>query len=482
MTFANGMLDDVVPFDERRAPFSPRQRVAVRAAAFGVGTVAAWGVSAVAAAWLTLALLSNPEIKEAALVAPRLPVPQPHTSPATISHKALSTAADVWFSAPVLGPTTPRYGVERPQGSAVHPMRQASKPIPEPLRRPPDLLKPVVEATKPAVESTARTIDPGPSVPEPVARPADLPRNSLELARSGLEAMQRAAAPVEANSAPAIIIPEPVRRPSDLDRPALEAQRSALTPMRPVPAETRTAPLPPVRIAPEVPHVAASSTPSVSPGQTAQTYHDWEHPAVRRQPPTSGRQDAGVSQPRDDRNPLQRFFDAIRQPSGASFAEARPENPWASGGTVPMAGDGRTAVYDIEAHTVYLPDGERLEAHSGLGARLDDPRSVAEKNRGATPPHLYTLELRKQLFHGVAALRLNPVGGGAMYGRVGLLAHTYMLGPNGQSNGCVSFRDYRRFLNAFASGQVNRLVVVSHLGVQGSRMAWRARDVRTAWR
>src|SRR3984893_6241102 len=39
----------------------------------------------------------------------------------------------------------------------------------------------------------------------------------------------------------------------------------------------------------------------------------------------------------------------------------------------------------------------------------------------------------------------------------------YMLGPNGQSNGCVSFRDYPAFLNAFLKGEVERLVVVQHL-------------------
>jgi hypothetical protein len=36
--------------------------------------------------------------------------------------------------------------------------------------------------------------------------------------------------------------------------------------------------------------------------------------------------------------------------------------------------------------------------------------------------------LREELFHGVHAIRLNPVGGGNMFGRDGMLAHTYMLG------------------------------------------------------
>ena len=122
-----------------------------------------------------------------------------------------------------------------------------------------------------------------------------------------------------------------------------------------------------------------------------------------------------------------------------------------------------TAVYDISAHTVYLPNGTTLEAHSGLGDRLDDPRHVRERMRGATPPDVYELALREQLFHGVQALRLKPVGGGDAFGRAGLLAHTYMLGPNGDSNGCVVFKNYEAFLQAFQNGEVKRLVVVAHI-------------------
>jgi hypothetical protein len=55
------------------------------------------------------------------------------------------------------------------------------------------------------------------------------------------------------------------------------------------------------------------------------------------------------------------------------------------------------------------------------------------------------------------------VNGGEMYGRDGILAHTYMLGPNGDSNGCVSFKDYDRFLRAFLNGDVKRLIVVQRL-------------------
>jgi len=130
----------------------------------------------------------------------------------------------------------------------------------------------------------------------------------------------------------------------------------------------------------------------------------------------------------------------------------------------PLRGlDKWTAVYDIAAHTVYLPDGTSLEAHSGLGVRLDDPRYVHERMRGATPPNTYELSLREKPFHGVRALRLTPVGDGNVFGRAGLLAHTYMLGPKGDSNGCVVFKDYSLFLQAFENGDVKRLAVVSRL-------------------
>jgi hypothetical protein len=123
----------------------------------------------------------------------------------------------------------------------------------------------------------------------------------------------------------------------------------------------------------------------------------------------------------------------------------------------------RTAIYDIAAHIVYLPNGERLEAHSGLGSDLDNPDNVSIRGRGPTPPNVYGLALREELFHGIRAIRLIPVGEGNMFGRDGLLAHPYMLGPNGQSNGCVSFSNYPAFLSAFLRGEVDRLVVVQRL-------------------
>jgi Protein of unknown function (DUF2778) len=164
-------------------------------------------------------------------------------------------------------------------------------------------------------------------------------------------------------------------------------------------------------------------------------------------------------------NSVQKFFAKLfgkaQSPVRLAYATAEDGQLGGDGGVPPS--DELTAVYDISAHTVYMPDGSQLEAHSGFGKRLDDPTQVAEKNLGATPPNVYDLELRESLFHGVQALRLIPQNEQKVLGRKGLLAHTFMLGPNGQSNGCVSFRDYAAFLQAYLNHRVKRLVVVASL-------------------
>ncbi len=156
---------------------------------------------------------------------------------------------------------------------------------------------------------------------------------------------------------------------------------------------------------------------------------------------------------------------AYADPDDSSVRKTKPFiNPFAA--ISPGPG---TAIYDIEAKTVYLPSGERLEAHSGLGHMRDNPRYVDRKNTGPTPPETYNLTYRESLFHGVQALRLTPANGARVYGRDGLLAHTYMLrGGRGESNGCVVFKDYNRFLAAFRRGEIKRLKVVSRMSSAAS--------------
>ncbi len=165
----------------------------------------------------------------------------------------------------------------------------------------------------------------------------------------------------------------------------------------------------------------------------------------------------------------------VQQPATSSMvAFARPDNPMRETkmDAVPWPDrDNGTAIYDISAGVVHLPSGERLEAHSGIGKMRDNPDFVHVKMRGATPPSSYRLTMRESLFHGVEAIRLTPENGVNPHGRNGLLAHTYMLAKRGESNGCVVFKDYQKFLAAFKRGEVRRIVVVPKLSGRPSSMS-----------
>ena len=137
----------------------------------------------------------------------------------------------------------------------------------------------------------------------------------------------------------------------------------------------------------------------------------------------------------------------------------------------PRAGNG-VAVYDISAAKVYMPDGSVLEAHSGIGKMADNPRYTHVKMNGATPPHTYNLKMREKRFHGVEAIRMLPVDGKNKHGRDGFLTHSYLLrGGRAESHGCVAFKDYKKFLNAFKQGKIKQLVVVPGGGAAKVRIA-----------
>ena len=155
---------------------------------------------------------------------------------------------------------------------------------------------------------------------------------------------------------------------------------------------------------------------------------------------------------------------------GVKLASLAPDAGLADGVSTRSLGvDDHTAVYDISARAVYMPGGAKLEAHSGFGDLRDSPDHVSERDVGATPPAFYDLRPRESLFHGVQALRMIPVDGQSTMGRDGLLAHGYMLGPDGDSNGCVSIKDYDKFLAAYQNGEVKRLLVVTSMGAPETR-------------
>jgi hypothetical protein len=248
---------------------------------------------------------------------------------------------------------------------------------------------------------------------------------------------------------------------ASLTVPAAPPVIAPVEPVLAAPAPTAAAPLPLPR--PELPLAVANvPLPTPRPAAASVASANGPSPAEIAQPNKSV---ALATPPAEEDSIFKKLFGVFRG-KGPTLAFASPDGGVFSDGSSMTPGkyDRYTAVYDISAKTVYMPDGRKLEAHSGLGSRLDDPRYVHERMRGPTPPHLYDLSWREKLFHGVRAIRLNPVGGnGSIYGRTGLLAHTYMLGPNGDSNGCVSFKDYNAFIKAFESGQIKRLAVVAKL-------------------
>jgi len=317
---------------------------------------------------------------------------------------------------------------------------------------------PAQEAVRPAL---ARTYDPALVDPTPALKPEALVfANNAPLAA----ALRRPPVPLEARAAP---------------------QAAPGLPAEPAPSAQAVPPAQVVSPAQAVP-LAPSAPPALETAQAAQPVPlpaprpaEWRVAKIPEAAPTArapmfrpARVAAAPSAPANNPSFFEKLFglkpasppeSALGYASLDSTGSIAPTSRFDST-PAPAAGAG-TAVYDISARMVIMPNGERLEAHSGLGDKLDDPRFVHVRMRGATPPGTYELTERERLFHGVRAIRLNPVGGSAaIYGRDGILAHTYMLGPNGDSNGCVSFKNYDRFLQAYLRGEVKRLVVVTGRG------------------
>ncbi|MDB5649456.1 MAG: uncharacterized protein JWL62_976 [Hyphomicrobiales bacterium] len=226
---------------------------------------------------------------------------------------------------------------------------------------------------------------------------------------------------------------------------------------------------PPISAEVDAPNAGGADTVPLPPRRAQAPRDNADRTTGRVRERRSQQQAVAMAPAADNRGFFEKMFNVqpASTPVGPVLAYARTDDEGLRGGAssggrrLTGALEGGTAVYDISAHAVFLPNGEKLEAHSGLGDLLDDPNRVNEKNRGATPPNVYDLKPREALFHGVPALRLTPVGDAPMYGRTGLLAHTYMLGANGDSNGCISFKNYGRFLEAYRNGEVKRLVVVT---------------------
>ncbi|MCJ2048648.1 DUF2778 domain-containing protein [Methylobacterium sp. J-070] len=294
----------------------------------------------------------------------------------------------------------------------------------------------------------ARTFgDEAPPVPAFLVAAAEPPPAIREIARQVARAEQARVAPAQVASAP--VAPARLAQVARVGEPQLRTSGGA-TPAALGPAPVATAALVPLPVArpPDLRRPAAARVAARALPRTRDVFR-----AAMAEEPSFFEKlfGGGAPAPRQEQ----------RQVLAYASPETLPQAPRTRISPEPESVGG-TAVYDISARTVTLPSGEVLEAHSGLGEAMDNPRFVHLRMRGSTPPGTYALTERERLFHGVRAIRLTPVGGsGAIHGRDGLLAHTYMLRQPGASNGCVSFRDYNRFLQAFLRGEVRRLVVVA---------------------
>jgi len=131
----------------------------------------------------------------------------------------------------------------------------------------------------------------------------------------------------------------------------------------------------------------------------------------------------------------------------------------------------KVAIYDVSNATVYLPDGTKLRAHSGIGHMRDNPRYEHVKMRGPTPVGIYRLSMREKRFYGVEAIRMTSIDGRDPKNRTGLLTHTNLLRGQKGSHGCVAFQNYQPFLKAFKRGQITMMIVVPKMPSSRTQLA-----------
>lgn len=170
-----------------------------------------------------------------------------------------------------------------------------------------------------------------------------------------------------------------------------------------------------------------------------------------------------ASKPLPDRNALA-YAKPERSLFGALFGRKNNESGWSGN-------DNKVAIYDVTNATVYMPDGTRLRAHSGIGKMRDNPRYEHVKMNGPTPAGIYRLSMREKRFYGVEAIRMTSIDGRDPKNRTGLLTHTNLLRGQTGSHGCVAFQNYEPFLKAFKRGQVRTLVVVPELPSSQTQLA-----------
>ncbi|WP_439627766.1 DUF2778 domain-containing protein [Shinella sp.] len=162
---------------------------------------------------------------------------------------------------------------------------------------------------------------------------------------------------------------------------------------------------------------------------------------------------------------------AYAKPDRSLFGNLFKGGSGSSNGTGWLGKGTRVAIYDVSNATVYMPDGTKLRAHSGIGKMRDNPRYEHVKMNGPTPAGIYRLKMRERRFHGVEAIRMTSIDGRDPKNRTGLLTHTNLLRNQKGSHGCVAFQNYEPFLNAFKRGHITMMIVVPELPSSRTQLA-----------
>jgi hypothetical protein len=105
------------------------------------------------------------------------------------------------------------------------------------------------------------------------------------------------------------------------------------------------------------------------------------------------------------------------------------------------------------------PDRLAQRVHREMTSQLCCVAAVRDRFHPISSPDYDFARVRRikhRIFHVIKFAK-------AARGRGGLLAHTCVLGPNGQSNGCVSFKNYAAFLRAYQNGEIKHLAVVASM-------------------
>lgn len=189
-----------------------------------------------------------------------------------------------------------------------------------------------------------------------------------------------------------------------------------------------------------------------------------EKPVVEEKPVARAKREEAKDKDKDKEDV------ALVKPERSLFGDLFKSKGGASGTGWPGRGT-RVAIYDVSNATVYMPDGTKLRAHSGIGKMRDNPRYEHVKMTGPTPAGIYRLKMRERRFHGVEAIRMTSIDGRDPKNRTGLLTHTNLLRGQKGSHGCVAFQNYEPFLNAFKRGHITMMVVVPELPSSRTQLA-----------